>query len=256
MRGPGCTSSGAPRSSRRASSGAVDVVRISAIQGNRRPRTEGLGKRQRAVVIGVDQHARLLAREPLDAQWARQAHERAVEPVAVDQRGALARVLTAEVDHVGTLVGEVQDHQAVLAAHERKLAARGERLHERLGPEMLVYVDLHQIVDQFYVEYHMSRPYSSGLNSCSGTCTRGSGADGSAGAGRPAAVHGGRALARRAPGKERTGRRLIRTRPLFFATLDVGLSRTAGARLIAPDRRRTQCLGWSAKARHYERKRL
>jgi hypothetical protein len=36
--------------------------------------------------------------------------------------------------------------------HEWKLAPARERLHERLGPKVLVYIDFHQISDPVYGE--------------------------------------------------------------------------------------------------------
>ena len=57
------------------------------------------------------------------------------------------RGLAVEIDHVRALARQIQHGQSVLAAHERQLAASRQRPHERLGPQVLVYVDLHQLSD-------------------------------------------------------------------------------------------------------------
>jgi hypothetical protein len=134
----------------------VDVLGIGALERDGAPCSERCTERQRSLVVGVDKGARLLAREPLDPQGTRQAQERPVEPVELDERGAALGSLLAEIDHVRPLPGQVEHRQAMLAPQEWKLAAVAERLHERPAPEMLVNVDLHHgylifsLVDLFY----------------------------------------------------------------------------------------------------------
>ena len=133
---------------------AVDVVGVGAVERERAPHAEGLAERERALVVGVEQRLRLRARERLDPERAREAHERAVEAVAAHELGPARGRLGGEIDHVGPLAREEQHGQPVLVAHERKLAALGERLHERLGPEMLVDIGLHRcsalLIGTFY----------------------------------------------------------------------------------------------------------
>jgi hypothetical protein len=59
----------------------------------------------------------------------------------------------------------------VLVSHERKLAPLGKRLNERLGPNVLVYIYLHQISDPVYGEYYIHRLSPSNPESCTGSCT-------------------------------------------------------------------------------------
>ncbi len=80
-------------------------------------------ERERAVVIGLEQRLGLLARQRLDAERARQADQRTVETVALDERCARGRRLAGRVEHARPLAGEVQHGKTVLAAHERKLLA-------------------------------------------------------------------------------------------------------------------------------------
>jgi hypothetical protein len=94
-------------------------------------------------VICVDQGTRLGARKPLDTEGARETQQRSIESIELDEGRAAVGILRTEVEHIGTLAGEVQDREAPLAAHEWKLAALGQRLHERLAPEVLMNVDLH-----------------------------------------------------------------------------------------------------------------
>ncbi len=94
-------------------------------------------------MVGVDQRQRLLAREPLDAERARQADQRAVEPVSLHELGAPRRRLGGGVDHVRALAREVEHLQTALGRYEREVAAVGERVEERLGPQVLMYVDSH-----------------------------------------------------------------------------------------------------------------
>jgi hypothetical protein len=98
-------------------------------------------------VVCVDQHACLPAWQPLDSQRAGKAHERAVETVTGNQLGAVSRVLARQIDHIRTLAREIQNGQAVLVSHERELTTLGKRLYKRLSPNVLVYIDLHQISD-------------------------------------------------------------------------------------------------------------
>ena len=63
---------------------AVDVVGIGAVERDRAPHAEGLVERERALVVGVDQRQRLLARKRLDPERARQAQQRPVETVELD----------------------------------------------------------------------------------------------------------------------------------------------------------------------------
>src|SRR5437016_9997395 len=127
----------------------VHVQWVGALERYRSPRSEGLAQRERALVVGVDQGARLPAREPLDSQGAREAQQRSVEPIERDERGAPVAILRIQVDHVWPLAGEVQDGEAALTPHEGELAALGERLHERLGPEVQVNVDPHSCLQPF-----------------------------------------------------------------------------------------------------------
>src|SRR5580704_1284522 len=128
----------------------VDIVGVDTVQRDRPPHAERAAERERAVVVGIDQLERLLAWKPLDPERTRQAHERLVEPIELDELRAAGGLLALEVDHVWTLTDEIQDRQPILAANERQLAAISKRLHKRLGPKVLVYVDLHQISDQLY----------------------------------------------------------------------------------------------------------
>src|SRR6185437_2487751 len=121
------------------------VVRPGRLQRYGPPHAEARAERARAVVEGIDQQLGLRARQALDAERAREAHERAVEPLALELRRPGGRLPTDRTDHIGPLAGQEEHGQAVFAAHERQLAARGERRHERLGPEMLVYVDPHRV---------------------------------------------------------------------------------------------------------------
>jgi hypothetical protein len=100
-------------------------------------------------VVCVDQDASLPARQPLDPQRAGKAHERTVETITRNQLGAVSRVLARQIDHIRTLASEIQNGQAVLVSHERKLTSLSKRLYERLSPNVLVYIDLHQISDPF-----------------------------------------------------------------------------------------------------------
>ena len=95
-------------------------------------------------MVGVEQRRGLLARQSLDADRARQAEQRAVEPVALDERGAASRLLARAIDHVGALAGLVEHGQPALETHERQLPPGGQLLDERLAPEVLVDVGSHR----------------------------------------------------------------------------------------------------------------
>ena len=41
----------------------------------------------------------------------------------------------------------------MLASHEWQLAAMGERLDERLGPEVLVHIGLHELISRFSINF-------------------------------------------------------------------------------------------------------
>ncbi len=122
--------------------GAIDIGGIGEIERDRAPHPERPLQRQRALVVCVDQGKRLLAGKRLDAERARDAEQGAVEAVALHEGCSVRGRLALEVDHVGTLAGEVEHCQAMLSADERELAAVGESLDELLAPEVLVDVDL------------------------------------------------------------------------------------------------------------------
>ncbi len=70
---------------------AVDVVGVGAVERDRAPHAEGSPERERALVVGVEQR-RVPARrgKPLDAERARQAEQRPVEPVELHERARAA----------------------------------------------------------------------------------------------------------------------------------------------------------------------
>jgi hypothetical protein len=121
--------------------GVVHIVGVETVECDRSPHAEGTAQRQRSVVVGLDQGKRLLARERLDAERARQAQQGTVEAVLLEQSGSPGRRLGGEIDHVGTLAGHEEHRQTVLVADEGELVAIRERLDEGLGPHVLVYVD-------------------------------------------------------------------------------------------------------------------
>jgi hypothetical protein len=135
-------SGGQRQSHTTAPEGAVHIVGVQAVERDRPPHAERTTERQRPLVIGIDQGKRLLARERLDPEGARQAQQRAVKAVLLDQRGAAGGRLGAHVDHVGALAAEKQHGQPVLVTDEGELVTVGEGLDERLGPEVLMNVDL------------------------------------------------------------------------------------------------------------------
>jgi len=122
----------------------VDVVRVGPVERDRAPDPERPLDGERTGEVGLEQGRGLLARQALDADRARQAEQRTVEPVALDERSAARRLLGHTIDHVGPLAGQVEHGQAALQAHERELGTGGELLDERLAPEVLVDVRSHR----------------------------------------------------------------------------------------------------------------
>src|ERR1700722_1650064 len=131
----------------------IDVAWVEAIKCDRRPHAERLAQRERAVQISLDQPCGALARERLDAQRTRQAHKRPVEPVRTYELCPASRVFVLTLDHIGPLASQKQNGESLLVAHERKLVSLGKRLHERVGPKMLVDVGLHGIISRFSISF-------------------------------------------------------------------------------------------------------
>ncbi len=121
---------------------AVDVVGVRTVERDGAPHAEGVLEREHPVVVGVDQRKRLLARKRLDPQGAREAQQRAVETVEFDESGATGGLVACQIDDVGPLAREKQHRQSVFVANEWLLLSFCEGSYERLGPQVLVYVDL------------------------------------------------------------------------------------------------------------------
>lgn len=115
-----------------------DVARARAVEGDRAPHPERLAECEDAVVPGGEQRLRLGARQRLDAERARQGDERAVDPVGAQLRPAAVGIVRAGLEPRGGLAFE---HEHAVA-EERRLRAVLEGGEERLGPEVLVNVDL------------------------------------------------------------------------------------------------------------------
>jgi hypothetical protein len=119
----------------------LDVARCRRVERDRAPHAERLAEREHPVVPGVEQRLRLGARQRLDAERARQAHERAVDPVGAQLGAAARRVVRRGVERGDGLAGEHELRALGRVAQERRRGAALERGEEGLGPEVLVNVE-------------------------------------------------------------------------------------------------------------------
>ena len=168
--GPGWTKSGAPRASRRASSGrealdrggvgergrgqgdadaaavegGVDVGRVGLRPGERHRAPAGELRRQRldALVVGLDQRRRLLRGQRLDPERGRERDQRPVDPVGGEVGAPQLGVGRLEGEDAVGLGGDPEG-PALAAARPARGAAvrRASASIKRLPEEVLVYVD-------------------------------------------------------------------------------------------------------------------
>ena len=83
-----------------------DILAARVVEGDRAPDAERLAEREHAVVPGVEDRLRLGARERLDAERARHAHEHAVDLVASDLVAAARGIVRGGVERGLGLAGE------------------------------------------------------------------------------------------------------------------------------------------------------
>ncbi len=62
-------------------------------------------------------------------------------------------IFVLALNHIGPLAREKQNGESLLVADERKLLSLGKRFDERVGPEMLVDVDLHGAISRFSINF-------------------------------------------------------------------------------------------------------
>ena len=124
----------------------VDVVGIGVVERERTPGGEAVPERLDAVEVCVDQRPRLVAGERLDADRARQCDHRKLDAVIVEQASAPGRALRVQVDRARALARRVQLRDAAAEPDEGQLVPGRERLDQRGGPDVLVYVEAHRVL--------------------------------------------------------------------------------------------------------------
>jgi len=93
-------------------------------------------------VPGVEQRPPGVRREHLDAERAGERHVGAVEAVGPDELGAPVGVVVGEQNRAVRLAGHLEDPALVSPAQPRGLWAPRQLGQQRLGPEVLMKVDL------------------------------------------------------------------------------------------------------------------
>ena len=165
--GPGCTSSGAERSSsswRRGAQSSMPPGPERAAAGRQRPDeplveggAEGprIGRRDAgrgpgaqpggqvgdAGMVGRDQAGGLVRGQRLDAERARQGDDRLVEAVGAHEGRAPHGVVVGRVDRPLRLAVDAQHPVPARPSDEGRAGAAVERRQEGLGPEVLVHID-------------------------------------------------------------------------------------------------------------------
>jgi hypothetical protein len=91
-------------------------------------------------VVGLEQRSGRGLVERLEPEGAGDAQQRALDPVAPQQRAPRRRLVSGRIEPALGLVAQAQHPAATAAADERRLAAPVERGHERIGPEVLMDV--------------------------------------------------------------------------------------------------------------------
>jgi hypothetical protein len=93
-------------------------------------------------VPGVQQRSRGGGRQRLNAERARERHVGALEPVGPDQLGPQIGIVIRQLDGRVRLAGHLDQPAVTVAADSRGLAPPRKLCEQRLGPEVLMNVDL------------------------------------------------------------------------------------------------------------------
>ena len=118
----------------------VDVPGVDLVQRQRAPVAERPAELAHALVERVQQRRGFLARQRLDAQRARQAHQRALEAFVRERGGAGGRIVRGELEALRRLAVEAEGPLAGAAVQPRGRAAARQLGDEALRPEVLVDV--------------------------------------------------------------------------------------------------------------------
>ena len=120
--------------------GQLAGVRLG--QAGRGPGAELEWQRRRALVPGVKERSRGGGRQRLDAERGRERNVGALEPVGADQLGPQIGIVVRQLDGRVRLAGHLDQPAVPVPAQSRGLAPARKLGEQRLGPQVLVNVDL------------------------------------------------------------------------------------------------------------------
>ena len=123
---------------------AIDVVGIERVERDGAPRGEAVGQCERALrCASISSHA-LRARQRFDADRARERDQREIEAVVLDAGSRAARAASASTStRYGCSPAECRIVRPLERRTNGSVRRVAEAVQQRLGPEMLVDVDLH-----------------------------------------------------------------------------------------------------------------